>query len=213
MSSIKQLLVLGALVLICQLPGSAQIDMIIPEPSGISRVTEPITLGVPFSQGSLTSIDQLGIQNPNGEHTDAQFQIMSRWRDGSIRWVKCDFQANVTRDAVSNYKLITNSSYETVTDLTVEENDTEITVNTGPLRFSVSKNRYNLKDEASLDLNENGIFESSEEIISKTNSEGWVATRSDAAYHSTRVAPSRILVEEQGKLFNPLSCITSGITG
>ena len=200
MSSIKQFLALSALVLICQLPGFAQINIIIPESSGRSRAAEPITLGVPFSQGSLTSIDQLGIQNPNGENRDAQFQIMSRWRDGSIRWVKCDFQASVSANATANYRLLTNSNHQTETDLTLEENGSEIIVNTGPLRFSVSKERYNLIDQAFLDLNQNGSFESTEEIISKTNSEGWVATRSGEDYHSTQAAPSRILVEEQGPM-------------
>lgn len=200
MSSLKHLLALSALVLICQSYGFTQIDIIIPEPSGRSRVAEPITLGVPFSQGSLNSIDQLGIQSPNGEHKDAQFQIMSRWRDGSIRWVKCDFQASVSANTTANYRLITNSSHQTETDLSLEESDTEIIVNTGPLRFSVSKDRYNLIDQAFLDLNENGSFESNEEIISKANSEGWVATRSGEDYHSTQVAPSRIVVEEQGPM-------------
>ena len=200
MSSIKQLLVLVTLSFSCHFTSWTQVDIIIPEPSGQSRQAAPITLGVPFAQGSLNSLDQLGIQSPMGEDIDAQFRIMSRWRDGSVRWVKCDFQASVPANATTKYQLITNSSYTAETDLTVDETEAEIVVNTGPLRFSVNKFNYNLIDQAFLDLNENGSFESSEEIISKASSDGWVATRSGAAYYSKQAAPSRIIIEEQGPM-------------
>lgn len=200
MASIKPLWAIIALVLSVHLPCAAQIDIIIPEPRGNNRSLEPITLGAPFKQGTLDNISQLGIQSPNGADENAQFSVMSRWRDGSIRWVKCDFQATVSASNRSVYQLITNSSHTTSTALQVEETESAIQVNTGPLLFSVNKNNYNLIDEAYLDLNENGSFEASEEIISKDNSEGWVATQGDRTFFSLQQAPSRIYIEEQGPM-------------
>lgn len=200
MSSIKQLLVLVTLLFFGLYSGLAQVDILVPESNGRSRQAEPITLGVPFSQGSLNSIEHLGIQHPSGEDIDAQFSIMSKWRDGSIRWAKCDFQASVAANAQAKYRLITNSSHSTATDLSVEENGSEITVITGPLRFSISKTKYNLINQAFLDVNGNGNFEAAEEIISKTNSEGWVATQNGQDFLSSQTPPSRIIIEEQGPM-------------
>lgn len=158
MSSIKHFLALGALLFYCYVSTEAQVDSIVPEPSGQTRQQEPITLGVPFAQGALSSTSQLGIMAPNGNPVDAQFSVMSRWRDGSIRWLKCDFQANVAANAQFIYQLVTNSTLNSSTDLSVSETSTDIIIHTGPLRFTGSKNNYDLIDEAFLDLNANGNF-------------------------------------------------------
>src|SRR5262245_31541203 len=91
-------------VLVCS-TAFAQVPIVVQERAGIARVSEPVTLGVPLARGVLMPATPVRIVDSNSTPVDAQFRTMSVWDDGSIRWLKCDFQATVAANSTSQYQL------------------------------------------------------------------------------------------------------------
>ena len=87
--------------------GWAQVPIIVEERTGIARSSEPVTLGVPFAKGALLSTN-VRIVDPTSVQVNAQFRTMAIWDDGSIKWLKCDFQASVSARSTAHYTLETN---------------------------------------------------------------------------------------------------------
>ena len=192
----------GQIILACTLclaslgSVAAQVPLIVEERAGIARHDEPVTLGVPFAEGALQPTTPVRVVNAAGEPVDAQFRPMATWDDGSIKWLKSDFQASVPANRVASYTLELGTAHTPATDLNVTETDDAIFVTTGPLRFVLSKTCFNLLDQAWLDLNGDGQFSAEEEIISPGASAGPVVTASGMDYlataFTTRCSPRRL---------------------
>ncbi len=196
-----KLLILSILaILILTGFSSAQIPLLVQERAGITRSNEPVTLGVPFAQGELLPTVPVRIVDPNGNPVNAQFKTMAIWDDGSIRWLKCDFQASVNANNTAQYTLERNALHPTATELTATETSAAITVTTGPLRFAVSKTRFNLFDQAWLDLNGDRQYANDEQIISSGATTGPVVTAAGINYFAAAQPPERIEIEEQGPM-------------
>ena len=189
-----------AFALLMASQATAQVPLIVEERAGFSRNNEPVTLGVPFARGDLPPALPVRIVDPSGVPVKAQFRPMSTWEDGSIKWLKCDFQASVAANSTASYALEIGTAQLANTSLDVVETGDAITVTTGPLRFVVHKTRFNLFDQAWLDLNGDGQFSADEEIIAPGASEGPVVSASPTDYRATEQPPERIEVEEQGPL-------------
>ncbi|MGI5925370.1 MAG: hypothetical protein ACOX9E_15600 [Lentisphaeria bacterium] len=86
---------------------AASIPLRISEPTAFARRGWPVTSGVPFAQGQLASADDVRIRNPQGKIIPAQFAVLSRWRDGSIKWLLCDFLADTDTTQAQVYTLVT----------------------------------------------------------------------------------------------------------
>lgn len=180
--------------------GATQNELLITESAGVDRVSEPVTLGVPFSFGQLQDITNLGI-SLNSNPVDVQRKAMSHWPDGSVRWAKVDFQASIEGGVrSSSYLVNTNSNHITSSSMTVTESSNEIIVNTGVLQFSIHKSSFNLFHFVDLDINENGIFESEERVVQAGISRGIEVVDGLENYSSTFGIPDEIEVEEQGPL-------------
>ena len=193
--------ILSCLIVIWHNFASAQLSsIIVEERSGLDRNNEPVTLGVALAKGTLTSTNPIRLVDANGTPVDAQFKTMAVWDDGSIKWLKCDFQASVSANSTAVYSLETNATYTPTTELTVTENNTAITVTTGPLRFVVSKSNFNLFDQVWLDLNGDRQYTADEEIISSRASPGPVVSADGVDYLASTQAPEQIEIEEQGPM-------------
>lgn len=177
-----------------------QVSIIVEERDGIARSSEPVTLGVPFAKGKLLTTTPVRIVNPSGNTMDAQFKTMALWDDGSIKWLKCDFQADAPAGSPTTYTLKTDVSSSPSTGLSVKETAASITVTTGPLRFVVNKTAFNIFDEVRLDLDGNGQYSADEEIISAGQSPGPVVTAGGKDYRSSTHSPENIEIEEQGPM-------------
>ncbi|MCP5052929.1 MAG: hypothetical protein GY940_37520, partial [bacterium] len=170
------------------------------ERDGVTRSAEPVTMGIPFAKGELQSSTPVRITNGSGNTVDAQFMTMATWGDGSIKWLKCDFQAGVSANATATYTLKTGTSHNPSTELTVSESSGAITVTTGPLRFMVNKNAFNVLHRVYLDLDNNRQYTSGEEIITPGQSVGPIVTKGSADYKATANTPENIEIEEQGPM-------------
>ena len=51
------------------------------------RIGEPITVGIPLPKGVVPESTNLAVIDSRAEPLAAQYEILERWPDGSIRWV------------------------------------------------------------------------------------------------------------------------------
>lgn len=183
----------------------------------LARTGEPITAGVPLPQKAVTDLTKLRITDASGNTVPAQFKWLSKWwqdslADGnspSIKWVLCDFQADVAAKNKTAVFLKDDNSVAPTTALSVLEASDAITVTTGPLKFIVSKTHFNLFDQAWLDADDNGAFETSERIFAAGNASGGIITAGDwsaggcvsgTEHAGSLNAPDRFVVEENGPM-------------
>jgi hypothetical protein len=104
-------------------------------------------------------------------------------RDNSIANLLISFQPSVgsyttAGTGIAKYYLKDDGSGNaTGTGLSVTNDGNTITVITGPLKFIVNKTAFNIIDQLWLDKNSNGIFESSEQLISSNYGMYFVVVR------------------------------------
>ena len=119
----------------------------------------PVTRGVPIPEGALRDVDGLGVSSPAGARVPAQFRVLGRWPDGSVKWVLVDFQA----DADPSGRVVYTITYETVGETSnlsaspppastvrITETDRDLHVDTGALRYRISRHQYGLFHSVSL---------------------------------------------------------------
>lgn len=107
--------------------------------------------------GMLRGTEGLAVLDPNGDRVPAQFRVLGRWVDGSVKWVLVDFQANTGSAGRTTYHLTdgmveeapaprqpTTCNSTTNPSVRVEETENDLHVDTGVLRFSIDRHRYRL---------------------------------------------------------------------
>ena len=177
----------------------AQIPLKVSESQGLTRVAEPFSFGVPLAKGSVSNLNQLSISDPTGSFVPAQFEEMARWGDNSLRFVKVHFQADVSGNTTADYFLNFQPQNNFPTSLQVDDAVNEVTVNTGPLRFTIPKTGgFTLFDQVWLDTNEDGNFDANE-LIADQNP-GGQATIDGVNFSTKNAAPDEVRIIEDGPL-------------
>ena len=121
--------------------------MIVEESSGVARVAEPITAGVPFPKGVLRDVARLRLYSGDRKPVPACFRPVNYWWDDvstqapSIQWVHVDFFADVASHSRATYYLRISDSPASPPPARLQvENDTEnIRVNTGAVSFTIHR--------------------------------------------------------------------------
>ena len=130
-----------------------KIQLKITEEEGIERRAWPFTRGVPLPAGALSDLDALYLKDPQGNVVPAQFRVLSRWPDKSLKWVLADFQAEVPAGGEATCTLHTDGAAPNPAPaavLRLEEDDERIMVDTGALRFAIGKQHFGLFEFAEL---------------------------------------------------------------
>jgi hypothetical protein len=137
------------------------------ETAGVARTGWMARGGVPFAPGQVASADQMRVVDQHGTAQDAQLRPLARWHDGSIKWLlvslQADLQPRQQETFVVEYGPGTHPEPSS-TSLRVTDADRAITVDTGPLRLTVSKERFTLFEQVWLDRNQDGQFSDDEQI-------------------------------------------------
>jgi hypothetical protein len=118
-----------------------QLQLSLTERKGLNRHGQPVSSGVPLPQGQLWNPASVRLLGPAGQEKPLQTGVLSRWPDGSIRWLLLDFQADLASGETNEYLLeygseITRSSGSGVS---AKEDDETISIDTGPLEVSFGK--------------------------------------------------------------------------
>ena len=112
----------------------------------------PVTRGIPIPEGTLRDVDGLGVSSPSGARLPSQFRVLGRWPDGSVKWVLVDFQADGVSSGRVVYTLTDEATGGTgdlprpppTNTVRITETDQDLHVDTGALRFKVSRRQYGL---------------------------------------------------------------------
>jgi len=190
--------VLSAVPVASRLPEA--IDLLLTDHVDLGTGLRPISTAIAFPRGVLSDADLANLTlerrtlthaNPasryesSWEPVDAGFTARNRWyRDGSIRWLGVDFQADYYRGRQRAILDPSHSLYPTYRlnlkraapapqrSLTVEESDAQIVINSGPMKAIISKTDFRLLTTAWLDGDADGNFTDAERVIQSGASDG-----------------------------------------
>jgi hypothetical protein len=110
------------------------------ESAGISRRSEPVTVGVPMPRGVLREATDVTLIDETGAEISVQTQALSRWADGSVRWLLADFQASVKAWAVACFDLtLGRRSSARLDGVTLHEAADALQVQTGAASFVLDR--------------------------------------------------------------------------
>ena len=134
-------LLFAASAVVCR---AEPIPLEVKNPGGAAVAGWPITTGVPFPPGALRAPDAVRLRDASGREVPLQAARTGVHRDGSVRWLLLDFQADVPAEG----RRLSLEFGEGVTrapvpaPLRVVDGEAAIEVDTGALRFTVSKKRF-----------------------------------------------------------------------
>lgn len=146
----KRFQLLLALLLSCLAANAAEVALSVAEPVGIARRAGPVTSGVPFPIGVLSTNTALQLFDAAGKRIALQHRTTATWRDGSVKWALLDFQTDVAAHETRQFTLRWNReavASEGGSPLRVESTEDAIWVNTGATRFSISKTHFGVFED------------------------------------------------------------------
>ncbi len=157
-----------------------KVPLTVKETAGVGAQGYPVTVVVPLPYGKYFSTAPFRVTDDSGNTVPAQFEVLNRWwgQDNSIRHVMVLFQPTVSAftgpdTGTATYYLRDDGSGNTVPNpLSITETPSDITIVTGPLKFTVKKVNFTILDQVWFDQNKNGLFEASEQIISSNPRNG-----------------------------------------
>lgn len=120
------------------------------ERSGYAAHSAPITGGVPVKKGMARPTDRWRLLDEQGRDLPVQVTVLNTWRDGSVKWLVVDTQADLTANQRRSLRLVLGDGAVPPVAVRVEDEKDAWRVHTGPLSFKVSKTRFRLLEEVRL---------------------------------------------------------------
>lgn len=161
----------------------------------------PVTSGLPFPKGELGSDVNLRLLDAGGRERPVQTRTLSKWADGTAKWVLLDFQAGASARGAFAVEYGTEvKRRDAATSLVVSESPEAVTVVTGPAKLAVGKRRFGVPESFWLDRNRDGRFDQREQVILPGRPGGLYLTGADGQAYSASGAPDEVVVEERGPL-------------
>lgn len=89
-----------------QVPASGtEVALQVQERTDESRLSWPVRSGVPLARGVLAGASGATLRDSQGRDVPALFEVMSRWPDGSVKWLVTTFTTDTQAGASSRYTL------------------------------------------------------------------------------------------------------------
>ena len=171
------------------------VELTVQEDAGLARSAEPVSGGIPLPRGLVNDPAQLTLVDADGKEVPAQFSAINRWAsDGSVCWLLVQSVATIPAKGSAKFTLKPGKPMKRDL-LKVTDAADAVTVETGAIKFVVSKKKFNLIDAAWVTAGgKNG------EVISLGNDGGSKVTlaANGEAYTSAAEPPQEVLVEESG---------------
>jgi hypothetical protein len=138
-----------------------------------NKIGAPITIGIPFPQNELFSVDNVRLLNSLGNEIPCQTTEVTTWEpaDTSIKWIWVFFFSEKSSNYTLEYgeNIAPMQSKEKIISTNNMRPMGGISVNTGPLSFNINKIGNGFLDNVYLDLNKDGQFTNNELISSAQN--------------------------------------------
>ena len=193
-----------------------RIALSVAEPTDTGRRNWPVTSGVPFGKGELASADDVRLLRAPQAPVPAQFETLSRWPDGSVRWLLLDFLADTTPAAPTAYVLDVapgrsagggrgrggsrwkgrSAGGDRARAIARREGDA-IVLDTGALLLWVGRERLLLFYGVAVDGNGDGTFDDSETVTGPArHGNAWITDSEGRRYAAG--PPDRVVCETNG---------------
>lgn len=205
--------------------GSLRVPLQVKETASVGAKSYPITTVVPLPFGRYFKTKNFRVVDSSGDTVPAQFNVLNRWwgRDNSIRHIMINFQPTVSaftgpRTGITTYYLQDDGSgHSAKTPLRISQTGDSITVTTGPIKFTVDKENFNILDEVWFDQDKDGEFEDVEKIIYSSPKNGGLfigrlpddtqrdSSRTDTTFKIEETGPMRVVIRAESvtKYYSP----------
>lgn len=121
-------------------------------PAGVERMW-PLSSGIPIPQGDLVDAARVRLTDGDSRPVPCQTEAVSRWQDGSVRWLLVDAQLPQPNPLVLHYGREVEAT-EVRTALAVEEATDGIRGLTGRLEFTVKRQGFDLLESVKVGTKE-----------------------------------------------------------
>lgn len=111
------------------------------ERSGLARVQEPVTVGVPIQKGWCFEVKALALFDQHSRAQQLQAEVLARWSDGSAKWVLLDFQVSMGANEAVQWSLVGGGPLVEKGEpasISVDRLGELLVVNTGVAQFALS---------------------------------------------------------------------------
>ncbi len=126
-----------ALAMLCASAFCADAPFTVKEYAGKARTNEPVSCGIAFKKGEVTSLNQLSLFS-GGTEIPAQFSKLVRFEDGSYQWALCDFTDNFAGNEEKSYTVKKQAPSALASPgVTVTRSGSVVTVNNGVVSFAI----------------------------------------------------------------------------
>lgn len=127
------------LFLLTSLPQVAAVEatavrLTVAEPSGVARSSWPVTSGVPLGRGVMRDGAQTALFSGDGLQVPLQSEVLSRWPDGSVRWLLLDFSIDLAAHETKRLTLQCGSTVQrdpVANGVRAESRDDAVVIDTG----------------------------------------------------------------------------------
>lgn len=147
--SLPTLLSGAFLLLLLAAPAAAAppaIEVRVREPDGIARAKWPLTVSVPFARAVLREAGGLTVKDDTGTALPIQSRALSRWPDGSIRWLLVDTQLDLRSGQERTLTVAPGAAAGSAPTLAIDDGAERIQIDTGALRFAIPRDRFAILD-------------------------------------------------------------------
>ncbi|MBI5385161.1 MAG: hypothetical protein HZA90_10795 [Verrucomicrobia bacterium] len=184
--------------------GAVRVPLTVTEPSGAARQPGHVTSGVPFPMGAVKTNQPLRLFDEHGSPIPVQFRATGTWRDGSLKWALLDFQSDFAGGETKKFTLEAGQGTTPPPPLpariAIDDQPDALWVNTGPLRFSISKRSFGVFDTALVDRNHHGPFEPDERMTADGLRQSLTLAKEFTGLQPRVLPPEEVVVEEPGPL-------------
>ena len=184
----------------CQLARAAggAIPVTLHARGGAQGIDWPLTFGVPFPDEALKDEAKVRLIGPDGAGVPIQVRTTGRWLSGSISWVLIDTQRPLPQGEAS-YRVewgdgVVRGAARS-DRVTIRDGDRAVTVDTGPLRFTLSKDNLNVFSEI---LVRGGDGEMRPVFPEGTQSDLFLEDHKGTAYLGSLATAPEVKIEEGG---------------
>ena len=153
-------------LLVSMAASALDLPLTVKECAGVGALNYPVTAVIPFAHGVVAAESQFRVLSPEGSEVLSQWEILERWRDdGSLRHIRLQFLATIPPEGRAVYRLQDEPAAMAARGVVVNEEPTQFTMVTGPLRCVVPRTDGRLLAGVWLDADGDGLFADGEKIV------------------------------------------------
>lgn len=181
---------------------TVEVALTVGDPAAVHRAGWPVTSGVPLAEGALRDPQATALYSADGREIPLQTEALSRWPDGSVRWLLLDFQTDLEAGEKKRLTLRYGSGIRRSVipnPLAISKKGQAVVIDTGPLRLQLSPTAFRLLDGVWLDTNKDGRF-SADEQVAGPDGAGIFLTTPDGEAFRADLAAATLTIEDSGPL-------------